>query len=138
MRFGGPLLRGTLLRRYKRFFADALLDEGETVTAHCPNPGSMLSVNQPGSEVWLSRVEGPHRTLAYSWELIHVGNSLVGINTCRPNWLVVEALAQDRIPNYRAIPRFAARCATAAIRGSICCWSRPAAPHVWSKLRMLH
>jgi sugar fermentation stimulation protein A len=98
MRFGSPLLRGTLLRRYKRFFADVLLDEGETVTAHCPNPGSMLSVNQPGSEVWLWRVEKATRTLAYSWELIRVGNSLVGINTGRPNRLVAEALAQDRIP----------------------------------------
>jgi sugar fermentation stimulation protein A len=98
MRFGGPLLRGTLLRRYKRFFADVLLDEGETVTAHCPNPGSMLSVNQPGSEVWLSRTNKTNRALAYSWELIRVGNFLVGINTGRPNWLVAEALAQDRIP----------------------------------------
>ena len=98
MRFGAPLLRGTLLRRYKRFFADVLLDDGETVTAHCPNPGSMLSVNQPGSEVWLSRAEKTNCTLAYGWELIRVGNSLVGINTGRPNHLVAEALAQDRIP----------------------------------------
>ena len=98
MRWSGPLLRGTLLRRYKRFFADVVLDDGETVTAHCPNPGSMLSVDQPGSEVWLTRAEGARRTLAYRWELIRVGNSLVGINTCRPNSLVSEALAQGRIP----------------------------------------
>ena len=98
MRYGGPLLRGTLLRRYKRFFADAVLDSGETVTAHCPNPGSMLSVNQPGSEVWLTRAEGARRSLAYRWELIRVGNALVGINTCRPNSLVSEALAHGRIP----------------------------------------
>ena len=98
MRWGGPLLRGTLLRRYKRFFADVMLDDGETVTAHCPNPGSMLSVDQPGSEVWLTRAEGARRTLAYRWELIRVGNSLVGINTCLPNSLVSEALAQGRIP----------------------------------------
>jgi sugar fermentation stimulation protein A len=98
MRFAGPLLRGTLLRRYKRFFADVLLDDGETVVAHCPNPGSMLSVNQPGSEVWLSRSDKATRTLAYTWELIRVGHVLVGINTDRPNRLVAEALAQDRIP----------------------------------------
>jgi sugar fermentation stimulation protein A len=98
MRFSGPLLRGTLRRRYKRFFADVVLDDGETVIAHCPNPGSMLSVNQPGSEVWLSRGQGTRRTLAYRWELIRVGNFLVGINTCRPNSLVSEALAQGRIP----------------------------------------
>ena len=91
MRWSDPLLRGTLLRRYKRFFADVVLDDGEIVTAHCPNPGSMLSVDQPGSEVWLTRAEGARRTLAYRWELIRVGNSLVGINTCRPNSLVSEA-----------------------------------------------
>lgn len=98
MRFAGPLLRGTLLRRYKRFFADILLDNGETVTGHCPNPGSMLSVNQPGSQVWLSRTDKPTRTLAYTWELIRVGEALVGINTGRPNRLVADALARDRIP----------------------------------------
>src|SRR5512132_3455129 len=99
MRFAEPLLRGTLMRRYKRFFADVVLDDGARVTAHCPNPGSMLSVDQPGSEVWLSRAQGVTRTPAYSWELVRVGNCLVvGIDTGRPNRLVAEALAQDRIP----------------------------------------
>jgi sugar fermentation stimulation protein A len=98
MRFAGQLLRGTLLRRYKRFFADVLLDDGETVTAHCPNPGSMLSVNQPGAQVWLSPADKAARTLAYTWELIRVGKALVGINTGRPNRLVADALARDVIP----------------------------------------
>ena len=98
MQFAAPLLRGTLLRRYKRFFADVLLDDGETVTAHCPNPGSMLSVNQPGSRVWLSRADKATRTLAYTWELIRVGQALVGINTGRPNRLVADALSRDLIP----------------------------------------
>jgi sugar fermentation stimulation protein A len=98
MRFAEPLLRGTLLRRYKRFFADVVLDDGGSVTAHCANPGSMLSVDRPGSEVWLSRARGVTRTLAYSWELIRVGDCLVGIDTGRPNRLVAEALAQNRIP----------------------------------------
>ncbi len=98
MQFAGPLLRGTLLRRYKRFFADVRLDDGETVTAHCPNPGSMLSVNQSGSQVWLSRADKATRTLAYTWELIRVGQTLVGINTGLPNRLVADALARDRIP----------------------------------------
>ena len=98
MRFAEPLLRGTLMRRYKRFFADVVLDDGASVTAHCANPGSILSVDRPGSEVWLSRAHGVTRTLAYSWELVRVGNCLVGIDTGRPNRLVAEALAQDRIP----------------------------------------
>ena len=98
MHFAAPLVRGTLLRRYKRFFADVMLDNGETVIAHCPNPGSMLSVNQPGSQVWLSRADKATRTLAFTWELIRVGEALVGINTGRPNRLVADALAHDLIP----------------------------------------
>ena len=98
MQFAAPLVRGTLLRRYKRFLADVRLDNGETVTAHCPNPGSMLSVNHPGSQVWLSRADKATRILAYTWELIRVGQALVGINTGRPNRLVADALSRDLIP----------------------------------------
>jgi sugar fermentation stimulation protein A len=98
VRFSGPLLRGTLVRRYKRFLADVVLESGEPVTAHCPNPGSMLSVNAPGSEVWLSQADKPGRVLRYTWELVRVGQTLVGINTDRPSRLVVEALAHQRIP----------------------------------------
>ena len=98
MRFTESLQRGTLLRRYKRFFADVLLDGGETVVAHCPNPGSMLSVNMPGSEVWLEPNDKPGRTLRFTWELIRIDGALVGINTCRTNDLAAEAIAGDRIP----------------------------------------
>ncbi|MBK8174750.1 MAG: DNA/RNA nuclease SfsA [Rhodospirillales bacterium] len=98
MLFAPPLIRGTLIQRYKRFFADVLLDDGRTVTAHCPNPGSMLSVNVPGAEVWLSPANRPGRTLAFTWELIRAGGVLVGINTGRTNGLVIEALNECRIP----------------------------------------
>ncbi len=98
MKFPAPLVRGTLLRRYKRFLADVELDDGKTITAHCANPGSMLSVNAPGSEVWLSESADPARKLRYSWELIRVGNALVGINTQHPNRLVEEAIRRKKIP----------------------------------------
>ena len=85
MKFPDPLIRGSLIRRYKRFLADVELADGpkagEVVTAHCANPGSMLSVNEPGSEVWLSPARNPERKLKFTWELIRVGRSLVGINT---------------------------------------------------------
>lgn len=98
MRFAAPLLRGTLVRRYKRFLADVVLEGGEAVTAHCPNSGSMLSVDAPGAEVWLSRAPDPRRKLAYTWELIRPGvGSLVGINTARPNALAAEAIATGAI-----------------------------------------
>jgi sugar fermentation stimulation protein A len=97
MIFADPLLRGTLVRRYKRFLADVVLETGETVTAHCANSGSMLSVDAPGSEVWLSPARNPDRKLKYTWELIRVGETLVGINTSHPNAIVAEAVA-DEIP----------------------------------------
>jgi sugar fermentation stimulation protein A len=98
MLFDSLLLPGTLIRRYKRFLAEVLLADGQMVTAHCPNPGSMLSVNAAGSSVWLSRAEKPGRALGYTWELIRVGETLVGINTSRPNRLVEEAIAGRRLP----------------------------------------
>lgn len=98
MQFSQPLLRGTLVKRYKRFFADVALAEGSLVTAHCPNPGSMLSVSAPGSVVWLSETSNPARALHYTWELVEVGGTLVGINTGLPNRLAVEAVQDGAIP----------------------------------------
>ncbi|NIR30633.1 MAG: DNA/RNA nuclease SfsA [Gammaproteobacteria bacterium] len=93
MRFGAPLVRATLLRRYKRFLADVRLENGELATAHCPNTGSMMGCAEPGSPVWLSRSPNLHRKYALTWELVEVGEgSLVGINTSRSNSLVREAI----------------------------------------------
>lgn len=98
MKFPDPLLRGTLVRRYKRFLADVVLESGETVVAHCANSGSMLSVDTPGAEVWVSPARNPERKLRYTWELIRIGDGLVGINTQHPNLLVAEAVAAGAIP----------------------------------------
>ena len=101
MKFSEPLLRGTLLKRYKRFLSDIELPDGEQVVAHCANPGAMLGLNQAGSEVWLSRAKNPSRKLAYSWELIRVDRHLVGINTGLPNAIVAEAIGAGRIAELR-------------------------------------
>lgn len=98
MDFPTPLLRGTLIRRYKRFMADVDLDSGESVTAHCANTGSMLGVRDPGSEVWLSPSDNPKRKLKYTWELIRVGDGLVGINTQHPNKIVEEGITSSKVP----------------------------------------
>jgi sugar fermentation stimulation protein A len=101
MRFHSALERGRLLQRYKRFLADVALDSGETVTASCPNTGSMLGLTAPGSRVWLSRSSSPTRKYAHTWEMVEAdlgdGPALVGINTGHPNKLVAEAIASSRI-----------------------------------------
>jgi sugar fermentation stimulation protein A len=97
MNFPHPLVPARLLRRYKRFLADVELADGRTVTVHCPNPGSMLGLDMPGAEIWLSPAASPGRKLPYTWELIRVGDGLVGINTSHPNGLAEEAIRHDHI-----------------------------------------
>lgn len=98
MFFKTPLVRGTLIKRYKRFLADVTLDDGTVVTAHTANSGSMMGCCEPGSEVWLSPADNPARKLKWTWELVRVGDGLVGINTSWPNLLVAEACAEGLIP----------------------------------------
>ena len=102
MRFTSPLVPATLVKRYKRFLADVVLGNGETITAHVANPGAMTGLQAPGARVWLSRSSSPTRKLLYSWELVEAdfgsGLELVGVNTGHPNGIVAEALARDAIP----------------------------------------
>ena len=92
------LVRGVLVRRYKRFLADVRLDNGRIVTAHCPNTGSMQGCCEPGRTVYLSRHDNPKRKLKYTWELIKMPGSLVGVNTLVPNRLVFQAVQEGLIP----------------------------------------
>ena len=102
MQFKSPLVRGKLVRRYKRFLADVVLDSGGTVTATCPNTGSMLGLTDVGNDVWLSRSESPTRKYPHTWELVEIPNQgLVGINTAQPNRIVAEAIGQGKITDLR-------------------------------------
>jgi sugar fermentation stimulation protein A len=104
MKFHSTLARGRLVSRYKRFFADVLLDDGREVTAHCPNPGAMLGMNAPGQVCWLSHDANPKRKLAYTWELVEADGALVICNTLTPNRLVAEALDAGAISELAAYP----------------------------------
>jgi sugar fermentation stimulation protein A len=108
MLFPSRLIRGTLVRRYKRFLADVRLPSGEMVTAHCTNTGSMLGCNEPGSVVYLSLSPNKGRKLAYTWEMIQIKRTWIGINTFHPNRLVAEAVEAGAIPElcgYQVIRR---------------------------------
>lgn len=94
-----PLVKGRLIRRYKRFLADVDLDDGRTVTAHCPNSGRMTGCSQAGRPVLLSEHHAPHRKLAFTWELIKMPSSWVGVNTQIPNKLVGRAVADGLVPS---------------------------------------
>jgi len=95
------LSKGKLIKRYKRFLADVALESGEVVTAHCPNTGSMQGCSEPGRTVYLSYHDSPKRKLKYTWELIDMPTSLVGVNTLVPNRLVAQSIVAGRIKELR-------------------------------------
>ena len=101
MDFASPLLRGRLIKRYKRFLADVELSDGTTITATCPNTGSMKGLTTPGATVWLSTSDSPTRKYRHTWEMVEhdlgKGPAMVGINTNHPNKLASEAIEAGRI-----------------------------------------
>ena len=136
MRYANALIPARLRKRYKRFLCDAQLEGGREVTAHCPNPGSMLSLIEADAEIWLAAADNPKRKLPYSWELVRRDGGLVGLNTGRANALVAEALAAGKIAELAAMASCGARCATEPTAGSISCWKiRPARPATWRSSR---
>lgn len=109
MDFSTGLIEGVLIRRYKRFFADVALPNGETVVAHCPNTGAMTGCAEPGFNVWISRSNNPKRKLKYTWELAKNNRQQwIGVNTGSANKLVEEALHNkiiEEVAQYSLIKR---------------------------------
>lgn len=99
MRFDPPLQAGRLVRRYKRFLADVLTDDGELLCIHCPNTGSMHNCMVEGGRVWFQRSSDPRRKLPATWELVETPQGRMAcVNTARANGLVEEALCAGGIP----------------------------------------
>lgn len=98
MRFPSPLVPARLLRRYKRFLSDAVLDDGTEITAHCPNPGAMLGLRDDDARIWLLPNDDPKKKLKYGWRLVELpGGHFAGIDAGLANTLVKEALTEGRI-----------------------------------------
>jgi sugar fermentation stimulation protein A len=97
MEFKEKLIHGRLIKRYKRFLADVKLDNGDVVTAHCTNSGSMKSCLEDDAEVYLSPVNDPKRKTKFTWEMIKINGDWVGINTGNPNKLAFEAVSNNKI-----------------------------------------
>jgi sugar fermentation stimulation protein A len=108
-----PLVRGKLIKRYKRFLTDVELDDGGVVTATCPNTGSMMGLLDEGNPVWLSVSDNPKRKYAHTWEMVEAVNAAgaaarVGLNTGLPNKLVEEAILAgkvDALTGYESLKR---------------------------------
>ena len=96
MEFTKALIKGKLEKRYKRFFADIKVNK-ETITAHCPNTGSMKGLLDVNNEVWISKNDNPKRKLKYTLEIIKVKKNLVGVNTHFANKIVYHALSNNLI-----------------------------------------
>ncbi|MDA7770149.1 DNA/RNA nuclease SfsA [Candidatus Pelagibacter sp.] len=96
MEFTKALIKGQLIKRYKRFFIDIKLDK-EIVTAHCPNTGSMKGLLDEGNEVFISQNDDPKRKLKYTLEIIKVKKNLVGVNTHFANKIVYHGLSNNLI-----------------------------------------
>ncbi|MDV6224757.1 DNA/RNA nuclease SfsA [Nitratireductor aquimarinus] len=104
MQFPEPLIEARLIRRYKRFLADVILEDGTQITVSVPNTGSMLGLTAEGSRVFLSRSDDPKRKYAHRLEIVEADNTLVGINTGLPNRLAEEAIRAGLVSDLAAYP----------------------------------
>jgi sugar fermentation stimulation protein A len=100
MEFTKSLIKGKLINRYKRFFADIKLNK-EVVTAHCPNTGSMKGLLDEGNQVFISKNDDPKRKLKYTLEIIKVKKKLVGVNTHFANKIAYHGLSNNLIKELR-------------------------------------
>lgn len=108
MIFQEALVRGLLLKRYKRFMADIKLEDGTLITAHCPNSGAMQGLTEAETPVWVSKSSNPSRKLPYTWEMAEVAGTFVGTNTFHPNYLVEEAIVNgtlQELQGYQTLKR---------------------------------
>ena len=102
MKFTNSLIKGKLLKRYKRFFADIKVNN-RIITAHCPNTGSMQGLLDEGNEVLVTEHNDPKRKLKFTLEIIKAKKRYVGVNTHRANKIVNHGLENKLISEFKTI-----------------------------------
>ena len=102
MKFTNSLIKGKLIKRYKRFFTD-IEANNKTLTAHCPNTGSMMGLLDRGNDVWVTKHNDPKRKLKFTLEMIKVKKRIIGVNTHRANRIVEHALNNKLIDEFKSI-----------------------------------
>ena len=102
MKFTNSLIKGKLIKRYKRFFTD-IEANNKTLTAHCPNTGSMMGLLDRGNDVWVTKQNNPKRKLKFTLEMIKVKKRIIGVNTHRANRIVEHALNNKLIDEFKSI-----------------------------------
>ena len=104
MKFTSTLIKGKLIKRYKRFFVDIKVNNS-ILTAHCPNTGSMMGLLDEGNTVWVTKNDNPNRKLKFTLELIKVNKKLVGVNTHRANRIVEHGLKKKLFKEFKLIKK---------------------------------
>ena len=102
MKFTSTLIKGKLIKRYKRIFTDIKVNN-QIITAHCPNTGSMMGLLDEGNEVWVTKNDDPNRKLKYTLEIIKVKKSLIGVNTHRANRITEHGLKNKLINEFKKV-----------------------------------
>jgi len=102
MKFTSSLIKGKLIKRYKRFFTDIEVNN-KTLTAHCPNTGSMMGLLDKGNDVWITKHNDPKRKLKFTLEMIKVKKRIIGVNTHRANRIVEHGLNNKLIAEFKSI-----------------------------------
>ena len=104
MNFEDKLIPGEFVKRYKRFFVDVKI-RGKIITAHCPNTGSMQGLLNAGNKVYLTKSNNPKRKLRYTLQIIEDNRSKVGVNTHLTNRIVLDALKNNLIKNFKNLEK---------------------------------
>ena len=104
MKFTSTLIKGKLIKRYKRFFVDIKVNNS-ILTAHCPNTGSMMGLLDQENDVWITKNDNPNRKLKFTLEMIKVNKNLIGVNTHRANRIVEHGLKNKLFKEFKFVKK---------------------------------